>query len=146
VHVDPFVADRVSLPIGAGLGGSGLELGHGLLRVGVRHRALKVLAWGGGIGPSILFDRSSAQVAGVADLELVLGRQWRAVGFSLGMRPAMSFDADSWAFFFIGEPTLAVTVAPRTSLTIAVLTGVYDPSFSEAGAFLAGAFGVHRRF
>jgi hypothetical protein len=46
MHVDPFVARRVSLPIGVALGGSTFG-GHGILRVGVRHRALKVLAPGG---------------------------------------------------------------------------------------------------
>src|SRR5690606_15289751 len=140
-QIEPFVTPRVSLPIGAVLGRSGLG-GHAPFRFGVRHRATRGFAWGAGMGPSLIFDRQAAVVGGVADLEAVLGVQTRWAGFSFGFRPTFSFDASWFWLYFLAEPTLAITVAPRTSLTLAVPFGGWvDPNVSAGGAFLSGAIG-----
>jgi hypothetical protein len=147
VHVEPFVSRRVSLPIGGGLGGSGLG-GHAPLRVGVRHRATRVFAYGAGIGPSITFESFGPNfVAGVADVEVVFGVDRRIVGFSIGVRPALSFAPGSLTFYALGDPTLAIALVGDTSLTIAVPFGGWvDTNTRDGSAFLSAALGVHRRF
>jgi hypothetical protein len=147
MHVEPFVTEHVSIPIGTGLGGSELG-GNAPLRVGVRHRAARVFAWGAGIGPSVMFDRSSIWASGVADVEVILGVQKPRVGFSFGLRPALSFDAHNLFVYVLGDPTLAITLVGQTALTIAVPSGGWvDTSGTLGGAgFMSGALGVHHRF
>jgi hypothetical protein len=151
-HFEPFVARKWSIPIGTGLGVSGAEYaaaGHFPLRVGFRHRAIpKFLAWGMGLGPSVVFDDDFADVSGVADLELVLGTSAHRVGFSFGMRPAFSFDANHMTFYTLLEPAVAIPVQ-RSSITIALLGGPWVTPTIEgtpAGGFLGAAIGVHRGF
>ena len=151
-HFEPFVARRVTIPIGTGLGISGRSggaQGHLPLRVGVRHRAVpRHFAWGAGIGPSVAFDGDGALVAGVADLELVAGTKTRRVGFSFGIRPAFSFDPDAMTFYTLFEPTFAVPIR-RSSLTLGVIAGPWVTATEDdppAGGFLAFALGLHRRF
>ncbi len=150
-HFEPFVARKWSIPIGTGLGISGANgyaQGHFPLRVGFRHRAIaRHLAWGAGIGPSVVFD-NDAHVAGVADLELVAGTSRHRVGFSFGIRPAFSFDASLMTFYTLLEPSIAIPVR-RTSVTIGLVTGPWVTAFPDgaaAGGFLGSAVGLHRRF
>ena len=146
MHVEPFVAKRVSLPIGVGAGGSGFG-GHIPLRVGVRHRATKVFAWGAGIGPSVIVDRNFGSVSGIADLEVVLGVQKPIIGFSLGIRPALSFTERDLTVYVLGDPTLAIVLVGTTSLTLAIPFGGWvDTATADGSGFMAGAIGVHRRF
>jgi hypothetical protein len=151
------VADRVSIPVGVGLGvASNRWETVGLLpvRVGVRHRATRAFAWGVGLGPSLAFAEIGAGISGVADLELIAGMQRHDVGFSLGIRPAFSFDSYEATFYGMLEPAVAIPVGSRrTSLTVAVLGGPWV-SFSaggnligsDYGGFLGAAVGLYRRF
>lgn len=151
-HFEPFVARKWSIPIGTGLGLSGNgtgATGHFPLRVGVRHRAIpKYLAWGMGIGPSVVFDDDFAGVSGVADAELVLGTSAHRVGFSFGMRPAFSFDAHNMTFYTLLEPAVAIPVR-RSSVTLALIGGPWVTPTTEgtpAGGFFGAALGLHRGF
>lgn len=144
--VEPFVTRTVSIPIGAGLGGSSSG-GHSPFRFGVRHRAARIFAYGFGIGPSVNFDEDYGLVSGVADVELVLGTQGRKAGFSLATRPALSFTADALAVYLLAEPTLAIRLVGRTSLTLALpFGGYFFPQSDTALAYMSGAMGIHRRF
>jgi hypothetical protein len=146
-QVEPFVAPRVSIPVGVGVVGM-RDAGFAPLRVGVRHRPTSFLAYGAGIGPSVMFDRGSIVAAGVADVELVLGLQRPRVGFSVGLRPAVSFDAGLATIYAMCDPTLAVRIAAGTSITFAVPFGLIHTVGVGIGtfAFMSGALGVHRRF
>jgi hypothetical protein len=151
-HFEPFVARKWSIPIGTGLGLSGDgtgATGHFPLRVGFRHRAIpKYLAWGMGMGPSVIFTGGGAAVAGVADVELVLGTSAHRVGFSLGMRPAFSFDDNDMTFYTLLEPAVAIPVR-RSSVTIALVGGPWvTPTVdgAPAGGFFGAALGLHRGF
>jgi hypothetical protein len=156
-HAEPFVADRISIPIGVGIGvASNRRETFGLLpvRVGVRHRATPTFAWGVGLGPSLAFAELGAGISGVADLELVAGVQRRDIGFSFGVRPAFGFDDYEATFYGLLEPTVAIPVGSRrTSLTVSVLGGPWV-SFSaggnlvgsDYGGFLGAAVGLYRRF
>ena len=146
-HVEPFVTRRVSIPIGVGVGGGAASDGFAPLRVGVRHRPLPFLAYGAGLGPSFVFDRAFFGTTGVADVELVLGLHRPCVGFSVGLRPALSFDAGGLAFYGLCDPSLAITLAPALSLTLALPVGIYHlPVAGGVVPFMSGALGVHRRF
>lgn len=146
MHIEPFVARKVSLPIGVGVGATPGQ-GMAPLRVGVRHRPVSFLAYGAGIGPSLVFDRHFASVSGNADIELVLGVQRRVIGFSAGIRPTLAFPSSPAWFYLLLDPTLAIAVTPHTSLTLAVPFGVqYTSAFGGASAFMTGALGLHRRF
>jgi hypothetical protein len=157
-HAEPFVADRVSIPIGIGLGVAGDRwetIGLLPVRVGVRHRAARNFAWGVGLGPSIGFAELGAGISGVADLELIAGLQRHNIGFSFGIRPAFSFDGYGMTFYGLLEPTLAIPVGSRrTSLTVSVLGGPWV-TVSGGGnfvgsawysGFLGAAVGLYRRF
>jgi hypothetical protein len=146
MHIEPFVARKVSLPIGAGVGASPGQ-GMAPFRFGVRHRPLSFLAYGAGIGPSLVFDRHFATVSGNADIELVLGLQRRVFGFSVGIRPTLAFPSSPAWFYFLVDPTLAIAVTPHTSVTLAIPFGLqYVSAFGGATAFMTGALGLHRRF
>jgi hypothetical protein len=151
-HVEPFVARKVSLPIGFGLGvagAGGRATGLMPFRFGVRHRALRHLAWGVGIGPSIAFDSGGAQVAGVADFEIVPGVQMHRFGFSFGIRPAFSFVSGGLTFYGMFEPAFAIGLGRQTSLTLALVAGPWVSAIDghgTASGFLGAAIGVHRRF
>jgi len=145
MHVEPFVADDVSLPVGVGVGGS-FAGAHLPMRVGLRHRVRPFFAWGAGIGPSFIFDRMFGVEAGVIDLELVFGRQWSRVGFSFGARPALSFTGVDLTAFVLGDPTLAIRLVGDTSLTLAVPFGGMIFEGGDGTAFMGAAIGVHRRF
>lgn len=144
IHVEPFAGPKLSVPIGLGLAGS-TEGGVAPLRIGVRHRARRFLAWGGGIGPAINFSDLGAFPSGVADLELVLGMQRPWGGLSVGMRPTVSFDAGFAMFYALVDPTIAFVVAPQTSLTIALPMGGFYTGYG-GGVFMTGALGIHRAF
>jgi hypothetical protein len=157
-HAEPFVAERVSIPIGVGIGVVGDSGGAGgrlPVRVGVRHRAVPTFAWGVGLGPSVAFADLDAGVSGVADLELIAGVQRPNIGFSFGIRPAFSFDPEDLTFYGLLEPTLAIPVGSRRlSLTVSVLGGPWvnvTHSGRFAGSvwysgFLGAAVGLYRRF
>lgn len=154
VHVETFVSEKVSFPIGAGVvlgGGSGSGVGgFAPVRVGVRHRAGRHVAWGGGIGPSLIFGAPGPIFSGVADLEVIAGASFRTVGFSVGLRPAFSFEQSAeFTWFALVEPSLAFPVGPA-SLTVSLLGGPWVTRISNGGhaegGFLGAAFGVHRRF
>ena len=151
-HVEPFVARKWSIPIGAGLGAAGD--GHstaGLfpLRVGFRHRAIpRYLAWGAGLGPSVAFGEGGASIAGVADLELVLGTSAHRIGFSFGIRPAFSFDAHAFTFYTLLEPVIAIPVG-RARVTVGLIAGPWvtpTDAGTASGGFVGAAIGIHRRF
>jgi hypothetical protein len=151
-HFEPFVARKWSIPIGTGLGisgdGSGAQ-GHYPLRVGFRHRAVpRYFAWGMGLGPSVVFNSAGAAVAGVADVELIVGTSANRVGFSFATRPAFSFDSTDMTFYTVFEPVIAVPVR-RTSITFGLVAGPWvTPTIdgTPAGGFLGSTFGLHRRF
>lgn len=145
MHVEPFVTPKVSIPIGTAVVGSTAG-GFAPLRVGVRHRATRFFAYGAGIGPGIVFDRGSVTASAAADIELVFGLQRPWGGFSIGIRPAVTFDAGFATFYTLLDPTLAIAVTPRTSLTLAVPLGGAYTSLGGAVPFMTGAIGLHRRF
>jgi hypothetical protein len=153
-HVEPFVAERWSIPVGAGLGlagAGGAPAGYFPLRVGLRHRALPGrLAWGFGLGPSVVFTGSGAEASGVADVELIVGKTTPRIGFSFGIRPAFSFQPGAMTFYGMLEPAIAVPVS-RASITFGLLGGPWVTTPSEffgtaSGGFLGASIGVHRRF
>ncbi len=149
--VEPFATRRFSFPIGVGFGvagANGSATGLMPLRFGVRHRALRHFSWGLGVGPSLAFSGGGAQVAGVADLELVVGTHLQRVGFSFGFRPAFSFSDRAMTWYGLFEPQLAIPVG-RARLTVGLLTGPWvtgTQAGNAAGGFLGVAFGVYRRF
>lgn len=150
IHVEPFVAPKVSIPMGTGMAGS-IEGGAIPLRVGVRHRATRFFAYGGGIGPGLsffgAFDRRSGVIAsGAADIELVFGMQRRWGGLSIGFRPAVTFQRDFAVFYTLVDPTLAIVMTPTTSMTVAVPFGGLYTIDGGAGPFLTVAIGLARRF
>jgi hypothetical protein len=145
MHVEPFVADDVSLPVGVGVGGS-LAGAHLPMRVGLRHRVRPFFAWGAGLGPSFIFDRTFGVQAGVIDLELIFGVQRSRVGFSFGVRPALSFTGVDLTAFVLGDPTLAIRLVGDTSLTLAIPCGGMIFEGGDGTGFMGAAIGVHRRF
>lgn len=76
----------------------------------------------------------------------MLGLQRPRIGFSVGLRPAISFDASWWNVYALCDPTLAITLAPRISLTLALPFGLVHMPYAGTAGFGSGAVGLHRRF
>jgi hypothetical protein len=145
MHVEPFVTPKVSIPIGTGIVGSTVG-GAVPLRVGVRHRATRFFAYGAGIGPGVSFLDGIVIASGTADIEFIFGLQRHWGGFSVGLRPAVTFDSGLAFFYTMVDPTLALAITPRTSLTLALPMGASYLVGSPPTPFLTGAIGLFRRF
>lgn len=165
LNAEPFVGQRLSVPVGVGVGGSPAWVGS---RVGLRYRPREYpITVGVGGGPGLTVRRySELELAarefdvgsyGALDLEFAMSHRWRRFALSGALRPALSIWnlAQLVSFYGLIEITPAVFFTESIAMTLHVVTG---PQLSvareEGGTYsdplptgvLGGGLGLYVQF
>lgn len=153
IQVDPFVGERLSIPVEIGSGGL-RDSFSAVSRFGLRHRPADRFSIGFGGGPGFYgagFDGNTEfGPYGAVDLEFAYSQQWGKFALSVVARPSLTIFEGANYFELYGTVAAAPAffLNERVALTLHVLTGPYA-SFAGSDAavsgMFAGGFGIHVR-
>jgi len=153
IQVDPFVGERLSIPIEIGSGGLQSRFS-AISRFGLRHRPADRFSIGVGGGPGFFRyqfdDAADLGSYGAVDIEFAYSQQWGKFGLSVVTRPSLTIFEGANVFEFYGTVALAPAffVSERVALTMHIMTGPYAGFSSSGGDVLgmfAGGLGIHAR-
>ncbi len=138
-HADPFVTERLSIPLGLS-GGGGAAAGGGAARVGLRYRALSFMSLGGGVGAGA-YGGVGAIVTAFLDLELAFGGRWSHFGFSLALRP--SFDVVYGYFHIPTSFVIAIYPVEKWGITLHAMGNPFVELETDpyVGGWIGGGLG-----
>jgi hypothetical protein len=147
LNVEPWLTDKMTLPITA-VGGGSDDTGGAATRLGLRYRPTSWVSIGGGVGGGVYVVHESDPLGNHhegalhLDIELGVGGMWRFFGFSVGVRP--TFEVTYGFFLLSSEFVIALYPMEMFAITVHVYGGpwvVLDPDDRDVGGWIAGGLG-----